>query len=177
VQKRAAEDVLAQAWEGAGFPATRLRIPMVNGERDNFRRIESYLWRILDGGPVLLPDGGAQPCRHVSGADVARAAAELLGRPATFGQAYNLSQEKEPTLAELVGQLAEVRWRPGSAGGGRLGPAGGARAEAVAHLAVQRPVDVAPGRRAGAAGAGLPPDAGGGVPGADCKTTGPNRSR
>ena len=42
----------------SGFPATRLRIPMVNGQRDYYRRIESYLWRLLDGSPILLPDGG-----------------------------------------------------------------------------------------------------------------------
>jgi hypothetical protein len=38
---------------------------MVNGERDHFRRLERYLFRMLDGGPVLLPDGGERPTRHV----------------------------------------------------------------------------------------------------------------
>ena len=60
-----AKDALAAAWDRARFPATRLRIPMVNGERDHFRRIESYLWRILDSGPVPLPDGDRRPLRHV----------------------------------------------------------------------------------------------------------------
>ena len=59
VGKRAAEDVLTAAWESSAFPSTRLRIPMVNGERDYYRRVEGYLWRLLDGGPLLLPDGGA----------------------------------------------------------------------------------------------------------------------
>ena len=58
VKKRALEDALAEAWSTSRFPATRLRIPMVSGERDHFRRLERYLWRMLDGGPVLLPDGG-----------------------------------------------------------------------------------------------------------------------
>lgn len=53
VHKREAEDVLASAWMASGFPSTRLRIPMVNGERDHFRRIEGYLWRLLDGGPLI----------------------------------------------------------------------------------------------------------------------------
>jgi len=105
VGKRKAEDVLAEAWRSGGFPSTRLRIPMVNGERDPYRRIESYLWRILDGGPVLLPDGGEHPCRHVYGAEAARAALEVLERPAA-GEAYNLCQEEEPTLRELVEKLA-----------------------------------------------------------------------
>src|SRR5262249_31218520 len=35
--KRAGEDVLAAAFVRDGFPSTRLRIPMVNGERDYHR--------------------------------------------------------------------------------------------------------------------------------------------
>ena len=104
--KRACEDALAEAHERVRFPATRLRIPMVNGERDWFRRVESYLWRLLDGGPVLLPDGGAQRTRHVYGAEVARFLADVLGRPATYGRAFNLAQEETPTLAEIVSKLA-----------------------------------------------------------------------
>lgn len=110
--KRAAEDALAEAWAVHRFPASRLRIPMVNGERDHYRRIESYLWRILDGGPVLLPGGGVQVCRHVYSGDVVRAIAGLLGRPATCGQAYNLAQAESPTLAELVATLAELAGAP-----------------------------------------------------------------
>src|SRR5688572_14412336 len=65
VGKRDCEDVLAEAWEKQRFPATRLRIPMVDGERDHQRRLEAYLWRILDGGPVLVPAGDNRPVRHV----------------------------------------------------------------------------------------------------------------
>jgi len=107
VGKRDAEDVLLRAWQEQRFPSTRLRIPMVNGERDYYRRIESYLWRLLDGGPILLPDGGSGLCRHVYGLEVARAITELLGNERTFGEAYNLCQEEQPTLAELVTMLAE----------------------------------------------------------------------
>lgn len=106
--KRACEDALAEAYERARFPATRVRIPMVNGERDWFRRVESYLWRLLDGGPLLLPDGGRARTRHVYGAEVARFLAEILGRPATYGRAFNLAQEETPTLAELALKLAAL---------------------------------------------------------------------
>ena len=106
--KRGAEDALAQAWEESRFPSTRLRIPMVNGERDYHRRIEGYLWRLLDGEPLLLPDGGRTPTRHVYGGAVARAVARILGNPATFGQVYNLSQDETPTLAEILTLLAEI---------------------------------------------------------------------
>jgi nucleoside-diphosphate-sugar epimerase len=125
--KRGAEDVLAEAWAGSRFPATRLRIPMVNGERDHFRRLEGYLWRLLDGGPLLLPDGGEKPTRHVYGGAVAREILRLLGNPATFGRAYNLAQDETPTLAELVGTTAEVLGAPArivAISSGRLREAG-----------------------------------------------------
>lgn len=112
IGKRDCEDALAAAFARSGFPATRVRIPMVNGELDYFRRLEGYLWRLLDGGPVLLPDGGSHRVRHVYGAEVARFLASILGRPETFGQAYNVAQRETPTLVEL---LSLVREQLGSA--------------------------------------------------------------
>jgi nucleoside-diphosphate-sugar epimerase len=105
--KRDCEDALAAAARD-GFPATRVRIPMVNGELDYFRRMEGYLWRLVDGGPVILPEGGTHRVRHVYGGEVARFLASILGRPETFGRAYNLAQEETPTLAELVASLRDL---------------------------------------------------------------------
>jgi len=107
VKKRALEDALVEAWSTSRFPSTRLRIPMVSGERDHFRRLERYLWRMLDGGPVLLPDGGERVTRHVYSGSVVKAMLALLGRPETFGQAYNLAQDEMPTLRELLTLVAE----------------------------------------------------------------------
>ena len=112
IDKRAMEDTLAAAWKEYRFPVTRLRLPMVNGERDHFRRLESYLWRILDGGPLLLPDGGTHVTRHVYGGSVVQAIARLLGQEATFGQAYNLCQDETPTLAALLTILADLVGAP-----------------------------------------------------------------
>jgi nucleoside-diphosphate-sugar epimerase len=106
VKKRALEDALAEAWAKTRFPSTRLRIPMVSGERDHFRRLERYLWRMLDGGPVLLPDGGDRVTRHVYSGSVVQATLALLGRPEAFGQAYNLAQDETPTLRELLSLVA-----------------------------------------------------------------------
>ncbi len=94
------------------FPATRLRIPMVSGERDYYRRVESYLVRLLDGGPVILPDGGRHQTRHVYAGAVVRLIAAILGDPATFGQAYNLAQAETPTLADLVTLMADLLGAP-----------------------------------------------------------------
>jgi nucleoside-diphosphate-sugar epimerase len=107
VKKRALEDALAEAWEESRFPASRLRIPMVNGERDHFRRLERYLWRMLDGGPILLPDGGDRVTRHVYSGSVVKAILALLGRGGTFGRAYNLAQDETPTLRGLLTLVAE----------------------------------------------------------------------
>jgi nucleoside-diphosphate-sugar epimerase len=106
IQKRGLEDELARAFADRRFPATRLRIPMVSGERDHFRRIERYLWRLLDGGPLLLPGGGEHTTRHVYSGSVVRAILGLLGNATSFGRAYNLAQDETPTLRELVTALA-----------------------------------------------------------------------
>jgi len=105
VGKREAEDAIASA---RGFPATRLRIPMVNGEGDPFRRIESYLWRLADGEPVLVPDGGTHLVRHVHAGEVARLAVGILGRPEAMGEAFNLAQEETPTLRDLLAALRDL---------------------------------------------------------------------
>ncbi len=110
IGKRRAEDALIRAFSETKFPGTRIRIPMVNGPRDYYRRLDEYIVRLLDGGPILLPDGGKRPTRHVHADDVARAIASLLtdgGAARTAGEAYNLAQEETPTLRELVGVLAE----------------------------------------------------------------------
>jgi nucleoside-diphosphate-sugar epimerase len=106
--KRACEDALTAAWEANRFPGTRVRIPIVNGERDPTRRLEGYLWRLLDGGPVLLPDGGTALLRHVYAGDVVRFILRTLGDAATHGQAYNVCQEEMLPLRELVALLAEL---------------------------------------------------------------------
>lgn len=108
VGKRQCEDVLTEAWQKRRFPATRIRIPMVNGERDYDRRLEGYLARMLDGGPILLPDGGKNAVRHVYAGEVARAIAGILGQEKTFGEAYNLSQPENPELVELLTMAAEM---------------------------------------------------------------------
>ena len=104
--KRGVEDALIEFWEVRRFPSTRLRLPIVNGERDHSRRLEGYLWRLLDGEPVLVPDGGDRPLRHVYGGSVVGAILGLLGKEATFGEAYNLAQDETPTLGELLRLLA-----------------------------------------------------------------------
>ncbi|WP_437783243.1 NAD-dependent epimerase/dehydratase family protein [Sorangium sp. So ce1097] len=112
MNKRGCEEVLAAAWQKDGFPATVLRIPMVNGERDPHRRLERYITRVLDGGPLLVPDGGEHAVRHVYSGDVVRVIVKLLLAPSTFGQAYNLCMDEAPTLSELLALVAELLGAP-----------------------------------------------------------------
>jgi nucleoside-diphosphate-sugar epimerase len=112
VGKRAAEAVLDEAWEAGRFPSTVIRIPIVNGERDHTRRLEGYVRRILDGGPVLLPDGGTARVRQVYAGAVVSTIAGLLGRHEAIGRAFNLCQDETPTLAELVALMAEILGAP-----------------------------------------------------------------
>lgn len=104
--KRAGEDALFRAHQERGFRFTTFRIPMVNGARDYFRRMEGYFYRLFDGGPLILPGGGAHSTRHVYGPDVANTIAAVLGNSAVFGKAYNLSQDETPTLNELLAKIA-----------------------------------------------------------------------
>lgn len=108
VEKRATEDALMDAHARRGLPVTVLRLPMVNGERDYYRRLEGYLWRLLDGGPLILPGGGDHTTRHVYGADAARLAVDVLGQHSTFGRAFNVCQDEQPTLRELLGTVADL---------------------------------------------------------------------
>jgi len=107
VDKRAAEEVLMDAWNDDGFPYTTLRLPMVNSERDHHDRIYGYWLRLLDGGPILVPDGPSLPLRHVYGGDILTAA--LLGRP---GRAYNISQDETLTIDDFLQRLAAAAGKP-----------------------------------------------------------------
>ena len=107
VDKRAAEDLLARAWQEERFPVTTLRLPMVNSERDHFLRLYNYLLRIRDGGPILVPDAPQYPLRHVYGHDVVRAVLALLMRGPGQGQVFNISQDETLALSAWLAMLAD----------------------------------------------------------------------
>jgi nucleoside-diphosphate-sugar epimerase len=106
MDKRRAEDTLAEAFAMHNFPYTSLRIPMVNGERDTFNRLYAYILRIKDGGPILLPDSPRHPVRHIYADDVVAAVIKLISTGAGKGRAFNLSQEETLSLPEFLRLLA-----------------------------------------------------------------------
>ncbi len=108
--KRAAEAALAREGAARGVPVLALRLPVVQGERDGqaSRRLWAWLERMRDGGPVLLPDGGAQLVRFVYAGDAAQALLQLAaggGWPA--GPALNLAQPGECTLLDFLTLAAD----------------------------------------------------------------------
>lgn len=104
--KRQAEDALAKAYAERGFPYTSLRIPMVNSARDTFRRLYSYMLRIRDGGPILVPDAPDYPLRHIYAPDVVQAVRRLIDRGPGPRRAYNISQEETLTIDDFLALLA-----------------------------------------------------------------------
>ncbi len=112
IGKRGAEDVLAAAWAESQFPYTSLRLPMVNGERDPFRRLYNYMLRIKDGGPILIPHTPRYALRHVYACDVVQAAMTLIHTGKGKGRAYNLSQEETVTLPEFIGRVCDLMNKP-----------------------------------------------------------------
>ncbi|MDO8501960.1 MAG: NAD-dependent epimerase/dehydratase family protein [Gemmatimonadaceae bacterium] len=109
--KRDAEDAFMAARSESGFPVMTLRLPMVASERDHYGRIQGYAARILDGGPLLLPEGEGLPLRHVYVADVARLVVGLAGNDAGSGRDYNISYGSSMKLARFIALLAAAAGR------------------------------------------------------------------
>lgn len=106
--KRECENVLRKAFEKCNFPATIFRLPVVMGERDHTLRAYSYFVRILDGKPLILPDGGLNVSTHVYQDDIARTISSNLLNPSSFGQAFNLAQAEILTLRTFVLKSSEI---------------------------------------------------------------------
>jgi nucleoside-diphosphate-sugar epimerase len=103
MNKRNAEDVFLAAAKDRKFPVTILRLPMVNGERDHFHRLYSYVLRLQDGGPILVPTTPNYPLRHIYSDDVVRAIIRILESGSGKGKAYNISQDESVSLEAFLG--------------------------------------------------------------------------
>jgi hypothetical protein len=111
VHKRDAEDAFEK---GANdFAVASLRLPMIASERDHYARIQGYIARVRDGGPILVPDGASLPIRHVYVHDVTRLIEHLAANPWKGYRAFNISCGESISLPDffrlLGGELgAEV---------------------------------------------------------------------
>ena len=107
IGKRRAEHVLLGLRGSHGVRAVALRLPIVQGNGDGSLRLWAWLQRMLDGGPVLVPDG-ARLSRHVWAGDVARAVVWLAEHDAPRHTFYNLAQPELVPLRELLERIARA---------------------------------------------------------------------
>jgi len=107
VGKRRAERMLLGLRATHGVRATVLRLPIVQGEGDGSNRLWGYLERLLDGGPIVLPEGGAMTTRFVWAGDVARAIVHLAAE-APRASVYNLAQPDALPLRAFLDQVAKA---------------------------------------------------------------------
>ena len=108
IDKREAEAVFDTAFREQEFPVTTLRLPMVASERDHYGRIQGYFARIMDGGPILIPDVDGLPLRHVYAGDVARLIVNLATSGAGIGKAINVSHGRSVSLADYLALLGVI---------------------------------------------------------------------
>jgi nucleoside-diphosphate-sugar epimerase len=110
--KIAGEDVLLQRHRERGLPITIVRPTHVYGPL-NTRNNETFFFdRLLRGRPILVPGHGGwlRQFGHVE--DLADAMAAMLGVPAAFGHAYNVTGEEAVTQVGFVELIGEIVKRP-----------------------------------------------------------------
>lgn len=108
MQKREVEDKLRDAWNQFQFPYTVFRLPMVNSGRDHFNRLYNYYLRLLDGGPILVPETPNYLLNHVYALDVVQALHRLVNTGLGKGQAFNIAQDESLSLDEFLDILGEI---------------------------------------------------------------------
>jgi len=108
VGKRRAEQALRRARATDGIETVALRLPTVQGERDSSLRLWAYLERMLDGGPLVLPDGGRRPVRFFDAGDLAEALSAIGGTASLPHDAYNLASPDIHPLRAFLERAAEV---------------------------------------------------------------------
>ena len=107
--KRHMERVMLESPED--WPWIVVRVPATLGPRDPSGRFPWWLSRILDGGPILLPDGGAHAVQLGYSKDLATFLIKLL----SGGQArsvYNYAQREMPSLAHFLEVMAHAAHVP-----------------------------------------------------------------
>ena len=106
--KASAERALFRMHQRSGFPAVTFRPPFVHGPRQPFYR-EQFFWdRLIDGRPIVLPDGGDAPMQWVFVDDLARACVRAIEVQAAPGHAFNVAHVEPLTQRSFVETLART---------------------------------------------------------------------
>ena len=108
IGRRAGERVLEEAHAEFGFPYLSVRLPAVLGSLDYSLRAWSYWRRILDGGRLILPDGGSQIQGAIFSGDVVQGMLAIFEKGAELaGRAYNLAGAEYISLRDFVERSAK----------------------------------------------------------------------
>jgi nucleoside-diphosphate-sugar epimerase len=106
--KASSERALFRLHAASGFPVSTFRPPFVHGPRQPFYR-EQFFWdRLLDGRPIILPDGGAAPMQWACASDVAEACVRALEVTEAAGEAFNMAHMEPTTQRSFVEALARA---------------------------------------------------------------------
>jgi nucleoside-diphosphate-sugar epimerase len=89
-------------------PWTILRPPLVYGPYDVTDRGFWYLARLLDGGPLLLPNGGLNSMRLAYSRDLAQSYLLAAQHSEALGSIYNIAQEEILTLRDFIEENARI---------------------------------------------------------------------
>lgn len=111
VAKRECEQVYREAAARDGFPAVFVRAPVVSGPGDYRKRDHFWVRRILEGRPLILPDGGRNVFNHVYVDDLVEMLVRMAGAEVVNGEAFNAADRVFTTLRDYVGRLAAVVYR------------------------------------------------------------------
>jgi nucleoside-diphosphate-sugar epimerase len=92
------------------LPGTVLRLPMVHGPGDPYRRLSCYLKRMDDGRPLIVLDEtmARWKCPRGFVQDVAAAIARAVVDDRATGRVYNVADPVAFTEAEWVARISEV---------------------------------------------------------------------
>lgn len=106
--KASAERALFRMHADSGFPVTSFRPPFVHGPNQPYYR-EQFFWdRLLDGRPIVLPDGGSTRMQWAYVHDVAEACVRAIEVPDAAGQAFNIAHVEQTTQRSWIETLARV---------------------------------------------------------------------
>ena len=105
VNKREAEEVFRDE-ASRGLPVVSLRLPMIASDRDHYARIQGYIARIQDGGPIVVPSDPPLPIRHVYVEDAAKVIALLSVAPRLGFSSLNISYGESISLGRFLEILA-----------------------------------------------------------------------